>query len=179
MRKLVLALLVAMLVPASVDAQDEFGYPALSQIEIIHRDGLGTAFRVADALYTLDGVKIHPTLPDKDDKERPVFVYKGFLLPGPHEVSALISCRGESRGFFTYLSGYKVNLRTKATFNTQPGETLRIEVVAYDKGLMHEFQNRPGVKIELVEKRPTEPGGSPLSTTGSVGPGATAALGSP
>ena len=107
-----------------------------------------------------------------DQKEIPVFT--GSIPPGDHTVQVVLNFQGNGYGVFTYLRGYKFEVKSAHSFTAVEGKTLSLFATALEKG---------GVTTPL-EQRPTIEWGEKVGALGVSGnvpgsPAAPAATGAP
>src|SRR6185503_18408927 len=99
------------------------------------------------AMIVLDGAIQYNRADDTgalaDQKEIPVFT--GSVPPGDHTISVVLNFQGNGYGVFTYLRGYKFELKGSHSFTAVEGKTISIRAIALEKG---------GVTTPL-EQRPT------------------------
>jgi hypothetical protein len=99
-----------------------------SQAIIIHRTDLGPAFKLRQAIYSLDGTRVFSevdndgSLADKTSFE----VFNGTISPGNHNLSVYLRYQGSGYGVFNYFDGYDFEMRNSCTV---PGKEGKIAVV--------------------------------------------------
>lgn len=99
-----------------------------SQAVVIHRTDLGPAFKLRQAIYSLDGTRIFSevdndgSLADKTSFE----VFNGTISPGNHNLSVYLKYQGSGYGIFPYFDGYDFEMRNSCTI---PGREGKIAVV--------------------------------------------------
>jgi hypothetical protein len=152
------------------------GGAAGSRSEISLHNEMSSAFRLTRALVVLDGAVQYNRADDTgalaDQKEIPVF--SGSVPPGDHTVSVLLNFQGNGYGVFTYLRGYKFEVKSSHSFTAVEGKTLTLVATALEKGgVTTPLEQRPG--IEWQEK--VQSLGSGVPTAGA--PGASGAAGAP
>jgi hypothetical protein len=154
------------------------GGAAGSRSEIALHNEMSSAFRLTRALVVLDGAVQYNRSDDTgalaDQKEIPVF--SGSVPPGDHTVSVLLNFQGNGYGVFTYLRGYKFEVKSSHSFTAVEGKTLTLAATALEKGgVTTPLEQRPG--IEWQEK--VQSLGSSVAVAAGVtgAPGAPAAAG--
>lgn len=140
------------------------GGAAGSRAEIVFHNEMSNAFKLTRALVVLDGAVQYNRQDDSgtlaDQKEIPIF--SGNIPPGDHTVSVLLNFRGNGYGVFTYLRGYKFEVKSAHSFTAVEGKTMVITATAMEKGgVTTPLEQRPA--IEWVEKVGTLRGGAPAS----------------
>lgn len=134
-----------------------------AQAEIVFRNQMSNAFRVADVLVVLDGAVQYSERGEEAPHARqnvtPIF--DGTIPPGDHTIQVVLKLRGHGYGIFSYLRGYEFPLTTSHSFTIRQGQAVRIEVVAWEKGgPTTPFEERPAVRFveqPLQSGRPGAP----------------------
>jgi len=129
------------------------GGAAGSRAEINYHNEMSSAFRLVRALFVLDGAVQYNRQDDSgalaDQKDIPI--YSGSITPGDHTLSALLTFQGNGYGVFTYLRGYKFEVKSSHSFTAVEGKTLSVTATSYESGgVTTPLQDRP--KIEWKEK---------------------------
>lgn len=114
---------------------------------------LSSAFRVTRVLVVLDGAvqynKTDQSGALSDQVEIPIF--NGSVPPGDHTLQVLVNLQGNGYGVFSYLRGYRFEVRSSHSFTAVEGKTINLEAVAYEKGgVTTPLEERPAVRY--VEK---------------------------
>jgi hypothetical protein len=113
---------------------------------------LSSAFRVTRALFVLDGAvqynKTDQSGALAEQAEIPIF--NGSIPPGDHTVQVLLNLQGNGYGVFSYLRGYRFEVRSTHSFTT----------VAYEKGgVTTPLEERPAIRyVEKVQSGIADPG---------------------
>ena len=151
-----------------------------SRSEITFHNEMSSAFKLTKALIVLDGAVQYNRNDDTgalaDQKEIPVF--SGSVPPGDHTISVLLDFQGNGYGVFTYLRGYKFEVKSAHSFTAVEGKTMSITVKAFEQGgVTTPLEQRP--KIEWQEKvqalgapppsAAVAPGAAPVSGNGAGG----------
>ncbi len=129
------------------------GGAAGSRSEVNFHNEMSSAFRLVRALFVLDGAVQYNRQDDSgalaDQKDIPI--YSGSITPGDHTLSALLTFQGNGYGVFTYLRGYKFEVKSSHSFTSVEGKTLSVTATAFESGgVTTPLQDRP--KIEWKEK---------------------------
>jgi hypothetical protein len=144
------------------------GGAAGSRAEVLFKNEMSSAFRLTRALFVVDGAVQYNRSDDSgalaDQKEIPIF--NGSMPPGDHTVQVVLNFQGNGYGVFTYLRGYKFEVKSAHSFTSVEGKTLSLIATALEKGgVTTPLEQRP--TIEWGEKiNALAPGGS-----GSPAPG--------
>jgi hypothetical protein len=148
------------------------GGAAGSRAEIGFANEMSSAFRLTRALVVLDGAVQYNRADDTgalaDQKEIPVF--SGSVPPGDHTVQVLLNFQGNGYGVFTYLRGYKFEVKSSHSFTAVEGKTLALTATALEKGgVTTPLEQRPA--IEWHEKVQSL-GGAGAAPVAAPAPGA-------
>ncbi|MBN9166847.1 MAG: dihydrolipoamide acetyltransferase [Myxococcales bacterium] len=141
------------------------GGAAGSRAEVVFRNEMSSAFRLTRALFVVDGAVQYNRQDDTgalaDQKEIPIF--NGSMPPGDHTVQVVLNFQGNGYGVFTYLRGYKFEVKSAHSFTAVEGKTLSLQATALEKG---------GVTTPL-EQRPTIEWGEKIASLAPGGSGST------
>ena len=148
------------------------GGAAGSRAEVGFEDEMSSAFKLVKAVFVIDGTVQYNKSDDTgalaDQKNIPIF--SGSIPAGDHTVQVLLNFQGNGYGVFTYLKGYKFEVKSSHSFTAVEGKTLALTATALEKGgVTTPLEQRPAV--EWHEKV------GPIA--GSAGPVAGAAPGKP
>ncbi len=143
------------------------GGAAGSRAEITFKNEMSTAFRLVKAAFIIDGAVQYNRQDETgvlaDQKEIPLFT--GSMPPGDHTVQAVLTFQGNGYGVFTYLRGYKFDVRNAHSFTVVEGKALVVTGIALEKGgVTTPLEQRPA--FEWVEKM--QPLGSAPPSGGAV-----------
>lgn len=156
------------------------GGGAGSRAGIKFTNELSSAFRVTRALFVLDGAvqynKTDQSGALADQAEIPIF--SGSIPPGDHTFQVLLNLQGNGYGVFSYLRGYKFEVRSSHSFTAVEGKTINLQAVAYEKGgVTTPLEERPAVRyVEktlagLVDSGGPAPAASPSAPAPVAAPG--------
>ncbi|MCU0661402.1 MAG: hypothetical protein MUC50_03645 [Myxococcota bacterium] len=132
-----------------------------SKASIVFRNEMGGSFRLIKATFLLDGGPVFNKADETgslSDREQ-IDLFDGPVMPGDHTVSVVLNFRGHGYGIFSYLKGYSFKTRSSRTFTVNEGKSLRVEVVAYEKGgVTTPLDERPAVRYveNVVEYQNSE-----------------------
>lgn len=152
-----------------------------ARAEIVFRNDISSAFRLTGVVIVLDGVVQYNKQDDSEgaslssQKEIPVF--SGAVPPGDHTLQVVVRLQGHGYGVFSYLRGYKFDVKSSHAFTITEGKTISVEAVAWEKGdVTTPLEQRPAVRFSenlktgfAAEAAPAA--GSPAAS-GSVSAGA-------
>jgi hypothetical protein len=135
------------------------GGAAGSRADVLFKNEMSSAFRLTRALFVVDGAVQYNRADDTgalaDQKEIPIF--SGSIPPGDHTVQVVLNFQGNGYGVFTYLRGYKFEVKSAHSFTAVEGKTLSLVSTALEKG---------GVTTPL-EQRPTIEWGEKVAALGA------------
>lgn len=127
---------------------------------LVHRNEMGSSFRLEQVTYSLDGAPIFQKVDqdgDLDEKEQ-FDIFNGPIVPGTHLLSVQMIYRGHGYGIFSYLQGYVFKIRSAFQFTAEEGKVVRLKAIGYEKGgITTDLQDRPDIRFEL-ELLKEEPG---------------------
>jgi hypothetical protein len=122
-----------------------------ARAEITFKNDLSSAFRVTGATFVLDGAVQYNKTDESENsalaaqKEIPVF--SGSIPPGDHTLQIVLRLRGHGYGVFSYLRGYKFQVPSSHTFTITEGKTLKLDVIAWEKGdVTTALEQRPSIR---------------------------------
>ncbi len=141
------------------------GVLAGSRVIIVHRNLMGSQFRLTKLAVILDGAQIYARTDDSGalDQEDEVVVLDGNIVPGPHTITVELTYQGQGFGVFSYLNGYTFESRSSHNFTAPENGALRLMSSGYEKGnLTTEMKDRPSVDWQEI---PLDASGKPLPQT--------------
>jgi hypothetical protein len=125
------------------------GGAAGSRSEVVFHNEMSSAFRLTRALFVIDGTVQYNRQDDTgalaDQKEIPIF--SGSIPPGDHTVNCILNFQGNGYGVFTYLRGYKFEVKSAHSFTAVEGKTLTLTATALEKGgVTTPLEQRPSIE---------------------------------
>jgi hypothetical protein len=156
------------------------GGTAGSRAEVAFHNEMSGAFLLTRALFVVDGQIQYNRQDDSgalaDQKEIPV--YSGSVPPGDHTIQVSLTFQGNGFGVFSYLRGYKFEVKSSHSFTALEGKMLSVTATSYEKGgATTPLEQRPTVewneKIQPLSAASTSPASS--SHTAGVSGSASAA----
>lgn len=159
------------------------GGAAGSRAEVLFHNEMSSAFRLTRALFVVDGAVQYNRQDDTgalaDQKEIPIF--SGSIPPGDHTVQVVLNFQGNGYGVFTYLRGYKFEVKSAHSFTAVEGKTLSLIATALEKGgVTTPLEQRPniewGEKVGAIgssaaSQPAAAPGAAGVTGTGTTTPG--------
>ena len=157
------------------------GGGAGSHANIKFKNELSSAFRVTRVLVVLDGAVQY----NKTDQsgtlaeQAEIPIINGSVPPGDHTVQVLVNLQGNGYGVFSYLRGYRFEVRSSHSFTAVEGKTINLDTIVYEKGgVTTPLEERPAVRyVEKVSSGVADPANAP--TPAVAGPGGAAAPAGP
>jgi hypothetical protein len=128
------------------------GVIGASQALIKHRNEMGASFRLVRVVYALDGVQIFSKADESGQlgEVQEFEIYKGAIQPGSHTLSVQLLYQGHGFGVFSYLKGYKFNVRSSHTFVAAEGRSTAVVVAGYEKGgATTNMEDKPAVDFRV------------------------------
>jgi hypothetical protein len=128
------------------------GVIGASRAVIRHKNEMGSSFKLVKAAYALDGVQIYAKSDDSGRlaEMQDFEVYNGAIQPGSHTLSVALVYQGNGFGVFSYLKGYKFNVKSSHTFVAGESKSTNISVVGYEKGNMTtQLSDKPAVDFRV------------------------------
>jgi hypothetical protein len=151
------------------------GGAAGSRSEVEFKNEMSSAFLLIRALFVMDGQIQYNRQDDSgalaDQKDIPI--YTGSVPPGDHTIQVALTFQGNGYGVFSYLRGYKFEVKSSHSFTAIEGKALTITATAYEKGgVTTPLEQRP--TIEWHEKVLPLTGGGGAAGPSGPAPGAAA-----
>jgi hypothetical protein len=147
------------------------GGAAGARAEVLFENEMSSAFRLVRALVVMDGAVQYNRQDDSgalsDQKEIPIF--SGSIPPGDHTLQILLNYQGNGFGVFTYLRGYKFEVKSSHSFTVAEGKTITVTAIGLEKG---------GVTTPL-EQRPAIDWREKIQSIGASSPSSAPASGAP
>jgi hypothetical protein len=131
------------------------GGAAGSRATVRFENKLSSQFQLTRALVVLDG-QVQYNKTDKSgvlDEQKIIPVFSGSIPPGDHTVQVLINLQGSGYGVFSYLRGYRFEVRSSHSFTAVEGKTTKLRVIAFEKGdVTTPIEEQPAIRyVEKVE----------------------------
>ncbi len=120
-----------------------------SRATVRFENKLSSQFKLTRLLVVLDGA-VQYNKKDRsgvlaDQKMIPIF--SGSIPPGDHTLQVLVNLRGHGYGVFSYLRGYRFEVRSSHSFTAVEGKTTRLRILSYEKGgVTTPLEERPAVR---------------------------------
>ncbi len=129
------------------------GITAAARAEIVFVNEMSSAFRLKRIVALYDGAPLASKTDEKDGiadlKEIPI--YGELVQPGDHTLQFLLEYQGNGYGIFSYLKGYKFEVKSTRSFTAYEGKTATVTVYGYEQGgPTTPLEQRPAIRY--VEK---------------------------
>jgi hypothetical protein len=154
------------------------GGAAGSRAEVEFQNEMSNAFELTRAIFVIDGQVQYNRQDDTgalaDQKDIPI--YTGTMPPGDHTIQVALTFQGNGYGVFSYLRGYKFEVKSSHAFTAVEGKALTVSATAFEKGgVTTPLEQRPTIewheKVQPLSAPPaTAPGAAtpPASTGGAA-----------
>ena len=120
---------------------------ATARATLSFRNDVGKKLRLVEARFTMDGADL-PTVVTGAEPGKSYVVFGGSVKPGPHVVTARLTYQGERR-VFSYMKGYKLNVRSDQVLTAPENRAVSFTVVgAENTGMTVPLEKRVVVKVE-------------------------------
>lgn len=154
------------------------GGAAGSRAAITFSNEMSGAFRLTRAVFLLDGAVQYNRSDDTGAlaEQKTIPVYQGSIPPGDHTLQVVLELRGHGYGVFSYLRGYKFEVRSSHSFTVTDGKAVNLRAVAYEKGgVTTPLEQRPAVRyvenLASVDSQDTSGATQKPAVKGSVSVG--------
>lgn len=149
------------------------GGGAGSHASIKFKNELSSAFRVTRVLVVLDGAVQY----NKTDQsgtlaeQAEIPIINGSVPPGDHTVQVLVNLQGNGYGVFSYLRGYRFEVRSSHSFTAVEGKTINLDTTVYEKGgVTTPLEERPAIRyVEKVASGIADAAGAPAPAATPTG----------
>jgi hypothetical protein len=126
------------------------GVIGASRAVIHHKNEMGSSFKLIKAAFALDGVQIAAKSEAGLAEVQEFDVYNGAIQPGSHTLSVALVYQGNGFGVFSYLKGYKFNVKSSHTFVAGESKSTNITVVGYEKGnITTQLADKPAIDFRV------------------------------
>lgn len=122
--------------------------------EVVHRSKMGDQFRLTTLTYTIDGTRVFSQHDESGvlSDRREIDILTGPVAPGSHTVGVEMVYRGHGYGPFKYLNKQTFTVDGSETFNAKKGETVRVEVLGYEREDVP-LEQRPAITIKVSRRQ--------------------------
>ncbi len=126
------------------------GVTAAARAEITFVNEMSGAYRLKRIVALYDGSPLATKTDEKDGiaEQKEIQLYAELVQPGDHTLQILLEYQGSGYGVFSYLKGYKFEVRSSRSFTALEGKTISIKIVGFEQGgPTTPFEERPAVKF--------------------------------
>lgn len=119
---------------------------------VVHRNKMGSSFRLIKLVYALDGTQVFARADDTGalHKQKEFEVLTGPIAPGSHTISVYAVYRGHGYGVFKYLNKYRFTVRSSHTFTATEGKNTRIDAIGFERGgVTTPLEDRPAMDFKV------------------------------
>ncbi|HVR64274.1 MAG TPA: hypothetical protein VMU50_20380 [Polyangia bacterium] len=132
------------------------------------RTDASARFELVEARFALDGEPL-PTVISNAERGKDYVIVAQPLSPGRHVLTADLRYRPRERKVFTYVNGYRFNVRSEEVLTALPDHSATFTIVGTEnKGVSTPIERALGVKVETA-LAPPEPGDSNSGLPGTEG----------
>ncbi len=125
--------------------------PFSHTVRVEYEHSMGKGFVLVGAAFALDGELVFDSNDPKWVARQRFVVSETDLAPGNHELGVYLNLRGEGHGVFSYLRGYRFQLRSSEQFDLDA--PIVIKVIGHERGgATTDLEERPAVRYE--KRRP-------------------------
>ncbi len=124
-----------------------------ARAEVLFTNDMSNIFRLTRALFVLDGAVQYNKQDDSGAlaSQKHIPIFSGSIPPGDHTLQVLLQLRGHGYGVFSYLRGYRFEVKSSHSFTVTEGKTIELEAIAWEKGgVTTPVEQRPAIRY--VEK---------------------------
>jgi hypothetical protein len=146
--------------------------------EVEFKNEMSSAFLLTRAQFLIDN-QLQANRQDEsgalsDQKDIPI--YSGTVPPGDHTIVVALTFQGNGYGIFSYLRGYKFEVKSSHSFTAIEGKTLVITATAFEKGgVTTPLEQRPQIDWHEVLRPFTSGSFVPPVPSATAGAGVSAA----
>jgi hypothetical protein len=129
------------------------GITAAALAEVVFENDMSSAFRLKRIVALYDGAPLATKTDERDQigDQKEIPLYAELVQPGDHTLQVLLEYQGNGYGIFSYLKGYKFEVRSSRSFTAIEGKTIQLRVIGYEQGgPTTPLEERPAVRY--VEK---------------------------
>ncbi len=131
------------------------GITAAARAEVVFENDMSSAFRLKRIVALYDGAPLATKTDERDQvgDQKEIPLYAELVQPGDHTLQVLLEYQGNGYGIFSYLKGYKFEVRSSRSFTAIEGKTLSLRVIGYEQGgPTTPLEERPAVRyVEKVQ----------------------------
>ncbi len=131
------------------------GITAAARAEVVFHNEMSSAFRLKRVVALYDGAPLATKTDEKDGigDQKEIPLYAELVQPGDHTLQVLLEYQGNGYGIFSYLKGYKFEVRSSRSFTAIEGKTIQLKVIGFEQGgPTTPLEERPAIRyVEKVQ----------------------------
>ena len=153
---------------ALLNAPDRAAADEPSTGNLHFRNDASAEFQLVEARFAMDGDPL-PVVITNAERGKDYVVVTERLSPGRHVVTTDLLYRAKARKVFTYMNGYRFNVKSDEVLTALPDRSATFTIVGTDKrGVNTPIDRALSVKVETTIALP-EPGDSNSGLPGQEG----------
>lgn len=121
---------------------------------IIHRNEMGSSFRLVQLQYALDGAVLQNRVDvgvGELEKLEELEIYAGSVTPGNHQLSVYLEYQGQGFSLFGRPEDDRFKVRSSYAFTADEGKVTTLRVVGFEKGgFTTDMKDRPALRYDLT-----------------------------
>jgi hypothetical protein len=115
---------------------------------------MSSAFVLQAARFAIDGKAVCSLAGERLDEVKAFGAFEGAIAPGEHLIEVQLVYSGHGNGVFSYLKGYRFNVRSSHRLEAAGGEQMRVLVVGREKGgATTPLEDRPQIEFKVWSSR--------------------------
>jgi hypothetical protein len=124
-----------------------------SRLILNHVNEMGSLLELVQVTYTVDGRQVFARSISEDpelDRHNEFEISADPILAGPHTIVVQVELRGNDRGMFSYMNGYRFQLTSSQSFTIEDGKTAEVDVILFDQGgASAPIEERPDIEYRM------------------------------
>jgi hypothetical protein len=120
-------------------------------LTLVHRDEMSPVFHLRQLDYSLDGALVCRLVEGQHPLPRhgrgPVGIFQGTVSPGDHRLDIRLIYKGHGDGVFSYLKGYRFEVKVHRQVQVPLGQGQRHDIIGYEK-TASALADRPAVRFQ-------------------------------
>ncbi len=120
-----------------------------SRAEVQFKNEMSSAFLLTRALFVIDGQVQYSRQDDSGAlaEQKDIPVSTGSVPAGDHTINVALTFQGNGYGVFSYLRGYKFEVKSSHAFTSADGKSMKITATAFEKGgVTTPLEQRPAIQ---------------------------------
>ena len=124
-----------------------------SRLILNHVNEMGSLLELVQVTYTVDGRQVFARSISEDPdlaRHNEFEISADPVLAGPHTIVVQVELRGNDRGMFSYMNGYRFQLTSSQSFTIEDGKTAEVDVILFDQGgASAPIEERPDIEYRM------------------------------